>query len=424
MTDPLRADALAISDQWRLDLDLGELVAAHVDDLARGPGDVDVVAIGKAASAMVEAAGAALGAALGRGLVVDQVVTVGSDASRVARCIVGDHPVPGARSLAAGAALREFLAAPSAARATLFLVSGGASSLCVAPAPPVTLDDLARVWDAALAAGLDITTLNRVRAATSLIAGGGVLREVRTAASRALIMVDNVVSGAPWVASGLTYEVATSAREAAALFDALGPLEPELRGRLESAHRRREVSMRRRVTTRHENRVIAEPGLLVEAAVGEARRRGYLVSETGRAQSGDVADVAAAWADAIVAAAREPRATCLVGAGEATVRVDGPGRGGRCQELAWRLAPVLETLGRDAVVVARSSDGRDFLDGVAGAWVDRRTMSRARDAGLDWSGVLDAHDTFTAHAALGQVIEGRPTGWNLCDVYVALLAAR
>jgi len=42
----------------------------------------------------------------------------------------------------------------------------------VLPAPPLTLDDLNRIWLAALRAGVDITTLNQIRATTSLIAGG------------------------------------------------------------------------------------------------------------------------------------------------------------------------------------------------------------------------------------------------------------
>jgi glycerate-2-kinase len=41
--------------------------------------------------------------------------------------------------------------------------------------------------------------------------------------------------------------------------------------------------------------------------------------------------------------------------------------------------------------------------------------------GLDWSSVGRAHDTYPALRALGQLIEGGHTGWNLCDLYVALV---
>ena len=42
-------------------------------------------------------------------------------------------------------------------------------------------------------------------------------------------------------------------------------------------------------------------------------------------------------------------------------------------------------------------------------------------AGLDWLAVAQANDTHSALRALGQLLEGGHTGWNLCDLYVALM---
>jgi glycerate-2-kinase len=57
---------------------------------------------------------------------------------------------------------------------------------------------------------------------------------------------------------------------------------------------------------------------------------------------------------------------------------------------------------------------------VGGAWAESSTKERLLAAGLDWSDVAQRHDTYPALSALGQLIEGGHTGWNLCDVYVAL----
>ncbi|HTT59201.1 MAG TPA: MOFRL family protein, partial [Acidimicrobiales bacterium] len=133
---------------------------------------------------------------------------------------------------------------------------------------------------------------------------------------------------------------------------------------------------------------------------------------------GDVTSVASEWGDAVRAA---PSRSALVGVGEVTVRVDGPGKGGRCQEFAWRMASELAHESRDAVFVARSSDGRDFIRGVAGAWVSSDTWARIEERGLVWGDVAKIHNTHPALAALGQLIEGAHTGWNLCDIYVALI---
>jgi hydroxypyruvate reductase len=111
----------------------------------------------------------------------------------------------------------------------------------------------------------------------------------------------------------------------------------------------------------------------------------------------------------------------VLGVGEVTVRVRGAGTGGRCQEFAWYMAKVLAELDRDATFVARASDGRDFVEGVGGAWVERSTMERALSSGVKLLAVAQANDSHSALHALGQLLEGGHTGWNLCDLYVALM---
>ncbi|MDE3065017.1 MAG: DUF4147 domain-containing protein, partial [Acidobacteriota bacterium] len=191
----LRRRALEVAQSWRAALDLDALIAPHVADLT---GAVDLVAIGKAAPEMCGAASRLLGQRVRRRFVVSDVPAE-SDPGVLA--LIGEHPVPGRHSEEAGYRLFEFLERTDGADTTVFLVSGGASSVCVAPAPPITLEDLAAVFREALALGWDVTRLNHLRAATSLIGGGAVLRRVRSARSRSLIMVDNALEGAPWVAS-------------------------------------------------------------------------------------------------------------------------------------------------------------------------------------------------------------------------------
>jgi glycerate-2-kinase len=278
------------------------------------------------------------------------------------------------------------------------------------------LDDLHDLFAAVLEAGADITTLNRLRAASSRIAGGAILRSVRTPRSLSLIMVDNVVSGERWVASGLTYDYEPLRSDVEVLLGQIGrdagPLATTV---LEALERRREV-MRGTVTTTHENRVIAEPSRVLVAARAEATRRGYRVIDIGSSFHADVQDLVALMAE--LAGANDDGPVCVVGVGEVTLRVRGSGTGGRCQEFAWRMAGVFDGDERDVVVVARATDGRDFVKGIAGGWSDETTLRRARDHGIDWSRVVEESDSFTALNELGQLIAGGRTGWNLCDVYL------
>ena len=396
-------------------MDLVSLLEPPLTDAMDDEGAVDVVAIGKASREMAAATRRILGTRLHRQIVVSDVGDESSDPGDVV--VVGEHPVPGARSLHAGAEVLAFLNSPDHAESLVFLLSGGASSLCVVPAPPLTLDDLGDVWRGALRAGVDITTLNQIRASTSLIGGGAMLRHVRARRSTSLILVDNVVSGAEWVASAMTYDYEPTPNEVEHLWASIAVDEP-LGSKMRTAFAERRTLMERQLVTENRNVVVAEPAMMLTWAFAEATRRGYQVVDMGAHVSGDVAAVAGEWGEALRTAG--PR-SAILGVGEVTVRVDGPGEGGRCQEFAWLMARELAHESRDAVFLARSSDGRDFVRGVAGAWVSNDTWARIGERGLNWDEVARSHDTYPALATVGRLIEGGHTGWNLCDIYVALI---
>ena len=405
----LLADALAIAHS--LDrLDLSAAVAERLAGAghAERDGAVDLVAVGKAAPELVRAARRALGERVARVLAIGEAPGAG--------VLVGDHPRPGARSRAAGARLIDFLEAGGPSALTLFLVSGGASSLAVAPVAPVTVADLAALFDAAASRGADVVTLNRLRAAVSWLGGGAVLDHVRTPASLALVLVDVAAGGAQWVASALTYDYRPDDAEVAALLEVVGLTHSAL------AQRVREAAATRRgalgTPAHHTNLVLLEPGDWRAAALAEAARRGYETVDLG-AVEGPPTRLAAAAAEALEGRHARPR--CVLGVGEATPELGGtPGRGGRGQEWCALVAPALARAGGPALALGYASDGRDHEAGVAGAWSDDTTVARARRGGLDLAGTLARHDTHSLHAALGQLLEGGHSGWNLCDLYLVV----
>ncbi|HSG48305.1 MAG TPA: MOFRL family protein, partial [Longimicrobiales bacterium] len=111
---------------------------------------------------------------------------------------------------------------------------------------------------------------------------------------------------------------------------------------------------------------------------------------------------------------------CLLAAGETTVRVTGPGKGGRNQEVALGAATALE--GRSGVLVAAlGTDGVDGPTDAAGALADGSTVARSRDAGLDPWAALDANDAYPLLDALGDLIRTGPTGTNVADLMLVLV---
>ncbi|MHB2027885.1 MAG: DUF4147 domain-containing protein [Acidimicrobiales bacterium] len=407
-------DAIATSTQWRREMDMDALVAARLSHTPQ-LGGVDLVALGKASREMASAAERCLGDRVERRLIISE----GALHDDSADVLVGEHPVPGEASLAAGRAVVDFLHSPTCANTTIFLVSGGASSLCVVPAAPLTLSDLSELWDATIAAGLNITELNTLRAATSVLSGGAVLRNVHTRDSFALVLVDNAISGASWVASGLTYDHVVSDANLEDLLERAGITTSVLGQRLRDAALARTTIMRTPPTTNHHNIVLAEPSTVLSITRTYATHLGYHVIDLGSQIDLEVNDATAMWARSLARANSIAQPTCVVGVGEVTVRVRGTGLGGRCQEFAWLMMGALAELDREAVFVASSTDGRDFVDGVAGAFATRESLARATALGVDWSQVAEGNDSYHGHRTLGQLLDGGHTGWNLCDLYVA-----
>lgn len=417
------SDALEISGAWLSRIDLRALMKRQLFEsgVLGGDGVVDVVAIGKASIEMARAIASLLGDRVTRRLIVASELANGDEGASVnANVVIGEHPIPGAKSVAAGERLVDFLGASTNAELTVFLLSGGASSMCALPQAPLGISDLGAIWDAALMTGVDITTLNRARAATSSIAGGAVLHHVRTRYVLTLIMVDNVISGARWVGSGLTFSYHPRGAQMTSLIDQLGLSGGELAQRMMASFDARSALMERPISCQVENRVVVDPGALLDEVALDARRLGYRVVSMGADVHGDVGDVADRFATTIRREVASDGPLCVVGVGEATVQVSGGGKGGRCQELAWLMASRLASIDCDADFLATASDGRDYVEGVAGAWVDRSTMERLATLGVDWSEVAEHHDSFRGLESLGQIVAGRATGWNLCDIYLAL----
>ena len=123
-----------------------------------------------------------------------------------------------------------------------------------------------------------------------------------------------------------------------------------------------------------------------------------------------------------------PGPVCLLAAGETTVHMRGGGKGGRNQEMA--LAAVLAAkgarrLGRPFAMASAGTDGIDGPTDAAGALVDDGTLDRALAAGLDDPrDYLEENDTYRFFDPLGDLIRTGPTGTNVGDLVVILIAEK
>lgn len=362
------------------------------------PGELAVIAIGKAAEQMTDGAIGALGRQVADALVITRQTTGLLGHRRSIQVMASDHPVPGAASLAAGERLLRFIADQPKQRRLLFLISGGASSLVEVPAPGVTLDLLVRCNRWLLGSGLPIDRINAVRQRLSGIKGGKLLSHLQGRAAEVLLISDVQSDDPAFIGSGL-------------LFPRSDPGElPTLPGWLEK-RLPPPVEMQAAVPPHH---LVANLAMALEAAATKGRELGLKVHLSRDYLSGDAREQGEAFARFLLRA--EPG--IYMRGGETTVELPpDPGRGGRNQHLALAAARVIE--GQDGLLVlAAGTDGSDGCTSDAGALVDGGTVARAALHGLDAEASLRAADAGTLLQATGDLVNTGPTGTNVTDLLI------
>jgi len=369
---------------------------------------VFVVGLGKAAPAMCRAAAAALGARLAAGIAAVPRSTPAPAPPRVTHFQAG-HPLPNEGSLAAAQAAADLLACAGPDDLLLALVSGGGSAMFELPRAGVSLDDLRAVNRLLLDSGAPIAAFNTVRSALSRVKGGGLARLASPARTIGLILSDVVGDRISAIASGPTVLTRRDPAHARRILREYG-LWRQVPATVRSALGRAPAASR---CPRPHNLVVASNRTMVAGAAKQARALGFRVRVVSLSMHGEAREIGEVIARRLRAAGPSE---CLVMAGETTVHVRGPGRGGRNQELA--LSAALALAGQAGVaLMAYASDGVDGPTDAAGAVIDGETAVRI---GADARAGLDRNDAYPVLDAAGALIRCGPTGTNLADLVVGL----
>jgi glycerate 2-kinase len=397
---------------------------ASVDDALTRASAVDVIAVGKAAGPMltefVESVRVAARTAVGIGPVRPATLPAGVTWFDAA------HPVPDERSVAAARAALQVARRADDNDLLIVLLSGGASALMALPTDDLTLDDKQETVRRLLKAGATIHELNTARKHLSAIKGGRFGAATR-AAVVTLAISDVVGDDLSIIGSGPTMPDPSTSYPAAVV----AHFERGARGEIDETPKPDDPRLQRSVA-----RIIGGRLTAVAGAVGAARSRGYNVHTIETPIVGEARDAAAMFASEVrQALARLTPPLCIVGSGETTVHVTGDGLGGRNQEFALAMLPCIADLARSAPHDGRSapleisavfgSIGTDGIDGptdAAGAMIDATTTTRAATCGLDPIGYLRNNDSYHFFNVLGDLVHTGPTGTNVGDVQVALIA--
>ena len=379
-------------------------------EAAEFPGNVILVAAGKAAWQMARAARQTLGDVISGGIVITKYGHVPEPIEGIV-CREAGHPIPDENSFSATREALDLVAGLTEEDTVLFLLSGGGSALFEVPLIPG--EELQDITAQLLSCGAEITQINTIRKRLSAVKGGKFAQACAPARVCAIVLSDIIGDPLDMIASGPACPDSSTCADALAIAEGCGL---RLSEQAWDCLRRETPKTLTNVTTK----VTGSVRQLCAAAAEAARDLGYephILTDTLCCEAKD----AGTWLASILREhAGKGRKLAFIAGGETVVKLTGTGKGGRNQELALSAAAGIQ--GLDGVCLfSIGSDGTDGPTDAAGGWVDGTTAGKLRRLGIRIGEVLENNDAYHALEKVDGLIFTGPTGTNVNDVAVALV---
>lgn len=374
------------------------------------PGRVFLVAAGKAAPKMAEAATSVLSAPITDGVVISKYGHFEEPITGL-RCFEAGHPVPDKNSVAAADAVLKLTENLREDDTVLFLLSGGGSALFEKPLIP--LEELQDITSQLLACGAEIVEINTIRKWLSAVKGGKFAAHCAPAKVEAIILSDILGDPLDMIASGPVSPDSATCDDAQKITE-------KYRLRLSEDT----VALLRVETPKNLDNVNAQVvGSVRELcrAAGEAcRSMGYETIFLTDQLNCEAREAGRFLAAILRSHRNDGKKTAFLAGGETVVHLTGKGKGGRNQELALAACEGIHGM-QNAAVISVGSDGTDGPTDAAGGYVDGASYDELCKNGIKLHGVLQENDAYHALLAIGGLIVTGPTGTNVNDICIGLL---
>lgn len=384
---------------------------------------IRVIAIGKAAQAMIEGLPAFLGPENAfEGIVSSPVVARKPMAGT--KYFVAGHPVPNAESWRAAEEILAMLRRCDEKTLVFFLLSGGASSLVELPLDSrMTLQDVQAMYKTLVTCGATIEEINTVRKHVSAIKGGRLAAAAPKATKISLAVTDVPAGKESALASGPTLPDSTTFTDVEKIVSAYS-----LREKLPVRARQMLDEKKLPETPKPADPAFASAHFLLLLGMEDLFHPAHKAAEA----AGFITRCDNATDDWSVGKASEylleqlqelrrvnpGKRVALIADGEVSSPVTGDGIGGR--NAAFVLACVEKIARQRIAVLSAGTDGIDGNSPAAGAVADGETLKRAHAAGIEPRDAFHKSDAYSFFAKLGDAIMTGPTGNNLRDLRVLL----
>ena len=320
------------------------------------------------------------------------------------------HPVPDENSVLAAKKLMQMARNVPVNERVIFLISGGGSALACAPALGISLEEKLALHKFLLRSGASIEQMNTVRKHLSAVKGGR-LGAASQGDNVSLVISDVVGDNPAMIASGLTVEDHSTPQDALSILLQYGwDEDSNIIRYLNQAPALPSVC--------GDYHIIANADTALNAAIDDAKRKGWATHIISNSETGEAAEVAKRHAQIALEYKKIGKPCLLFSGGELTVTLgNAKGQGGPNQEYLMVLAEALNnTAGISAL--AADTDGVDGSKEVAGGFIDDTTLSRAHALNLDVTALMRDHNSYAFFDALGDHLVIGPTRTNVNDFRV------
>jgi glycerate 2-kinase len=402
---------------------------------------IRVIAVGKAASAMLQALLPSL-----QGLPrcdISGVLIAGDRPPGLPAefmFFAGGHPTPNQASIDGAMAASEIVRSlrvdgPTNDALCLFLISGGASAMMELPLnPAISLEDTVNFHRELVHSGGSIAEINCVRKHFSAVKGGRLALEAEGVLSYSLLVSDVPEGQLDALGSGPTLPDRSTVDQCMEILARYGLMEkfPASVREFFLSPQLRETPKAAQLSTRALTILAAED--ISKLVKQRAEELGFYAVVDNTCDDWDYAAAAEYLLHRLRELRREHADVCLISSGEVTVQltgdgsddggmVGGDGRGGRNQHFALYAATLLQPSDASVAVLSAGTDGVDGNSSAAGAVVDETTLSGDERLLAEARIALRRFDSGTFLGDMGLTVSTGPTGNNLRDLRI-LLARR
>ena len=406
----IRSDAQKIMDAALKAALPDTAVQTALADLPPVAGKLILVAAGKAAWQMAQAAWKELRGRIDGGVVITKHNHAQGPIGNLTICEAG-HPVPDQDSYTSTQIAIDMVQNLTGQDLVLFLLSGGGSALFEKPLiSPEEMDDITHQL---LASGADIVEINTLRKRLSAVKGGKFAQLCSPAKVFSVVLSDILGDPLDMIASGPAYPDSSTREQAKAIVEkynlrlspqALALPEIETPKELDNVDSRITGSVRQLCAAASATcqELGYQPIVLTANLACEAREAGSFLGAIAQFHQDT------------------PQSVAYIAGGETVVHLTGHGMGGRNQEIALSGAKAIDGL-KDTLIFSLGSDGTDGPTDAAGGIADGTTAAALREKGISIDAVLKDNDAYHALKAVDGLIFTGPTGTNVNDLTCLLI---